>query len=177
KILQNVAFSWAAIVFGVRLCQMVFGVEHSSFMCEGARRIVPLLTAEFELTNPCKNLSAALGIVVILLGFFSIILTRMNIPIRFISVDFHSIKRTVALTIPTSLMIIAQITIGGPQFHFARSLAEFNNRIVFSSCHLGSIALLLLLLNHFHSLCKFVSGNIFFHKKSRIDLINSKIII
>ncbi|GMS83932.1 hypothetical protein PENTCL1PPCAC_6107, partial [Pristionchus entomophagus] len=57
-----------------------------------------------------------------------------------------------AISFPTALLIIFKCFTNKTENPWKQEMYDINCRILFSTCHFGSIATLLILLNHFHAL-------------------------
>ncbi|KAF8361235.1 hypothetical protein PRIPAC_88158 [Pristionchus pacificus] len=169
--IKVIAYSWAVITGGIRLIQVLFGKAMTSVMCHGCRVIMPLFDIEFDYTQKCRDLSALLGCSIIILGAIGAVLKRFKIPIQFMTVDLHTIKSTFALTFPSVMLIIATKIITSGDY-YVHPIVELNLRVVFSSCHLGSISMLLLLLNHPRELWTFITKFLLFQRREKMDVTN-----
>ncbi|GMS83931.1 hypothetical protein PENTCL1PPCAC_6106, partial [Pristionchus entomophagus] len=170
KVQQAIGYSWAGILFTLRLSSVIFGPPQPSIMCYGARVIMPFWKLEHYGAMIIQNAVPLLGGTIIVLGLISVTSQRFNHPLPFKPVDSDVIKRAFAIAFPTAALIFLQRFTIEAQYPWDQELLEFNARILFSSCHFGSIATLLILVNHFQTLRQFIVESILCHKKERIDL-------
>ncbi|KAF8361253.1 hypothetical protein PRIPAC_88176 [Pristionchus pacificus] len=166
---QRVSYIWAIFLLGIRLCSPLFGTVQHTDLCGGARFAPVLFQMEYFYAYLFRNLSVILGGFVIATGLLLTVLQRFNITIQFISVDFHTIKRSAALTFPTLCLIIFQY-LDQTKFYWGRHLHELNQRILFSSCHFGFVATILLILNHRETVWKFITKSLFCQRRERIEI-------